>query len=654
MPKISTDAKIAVLLAIAVLLIFSDVLFLGTGFYVRDVIRDYLPSHFVLRSIVAAGDFPSWNRFYSAGQPLAANPGFQAFYPGTWLCLLPSFIFGFNLEILLHIALAATGMYLLLRSMDLRIESSLFGAISFALGGAVLSLTNLLPFLTSVAWWPWILMFARRRRWGAMAIALGMLLLAAEVSVIVQTAILLICVPSGFSRTDRLKPVLALALALGIGAIAIIPALDLKRDTARAGSLTFEEGTAWSMPLVRPAELLYPHIFGRITDDGTQYTAKWRYHPPRLPLIFSIYCGLLAPLLAIAGVAMRLQKWTWFAVLLSYLLATGLLPIFYRWIRYPEKFILFGLFALIVLAASAFDRVDRRFAPFLLLIAIGDVALNINELAPRMPKNFFAAPRVTLAVEGPNRIFHQAAWPVWGAPGPQLEGGDRTYWSQRTALFPFTPAMWGLRTIYELDINLTTLRPAADLVQSLWEALRDGAPIRRFMMMGNAEYLILPGRPIRISRGPTLPRYWFADQIVPIRSREEFVRDLATKRWSDRVAFVEPQTRVSVAHGKVLLASESSHSATVRTEGEGLLVASVTPHRYWRATIDGMQATPITVNIGLQGVVVPAGAHTVRFDYFNPLFAICGAISVLSLLISIMIMIYHDVNGRDQIVSDLP
>src|SRR5215470_18087103 len=116
-----TDWKIAALLAIAVVLIFSDVLFLGSGFYVRDVIRDYLPSRFVLREIVFSGEFPAWNRFYSAGQPLAANPGFQAFYPGTWLCFLPNFFFGFNLEILLHIALAAAGMYLLLRSMTLRI-----------------------------------------------------------------------------------------------------------------------------------------------------------------------------------------------------------------------------------------------------------------------------------------------------------------------------------------------------------------------------------------------------------------------------------------------------------------------------------------------------------------------------------------------------
>jgi len=612
-----TDAKIAALLAIAILLIFSDVLFLGTGFYVRDIIRDYLPSRFVLRNIVLAGEFPAWNPFYSAGQPLAANPGFQAFYPGTWLCFLPSFLFGFNLEVLLHIALAAAGMYLLLRSMELRIESALFGAIAFSLGGAILSLTNLLPFLTAVAWWPWILMFALRRRFGAMAICLGMLLLAAEVSVIVQTAILMLLWLLPRRDGAATRQVRGLLLAGGIGAIALIPALDLARDSGRGSSLSRDDGLSWSMPLVRPAELFYAHAFGRITDDGAEYE-RWRYRPPRLPLIFSIYCGLLVPLFAIAGVAMRLQKWTWIAIPLSYLLATGLLPLFWRWIRYPEKFILFGLFALIVLAASAFDRFDRRFAPFLLLLAIGDVAIHINELAPRMPRRFFSPPRVTLAVAGPNRIFNQAAWPVWGNHGPQIQGGERTYWSQSTALFPFQTALYGLRTIYELDINLTTLRPTADMVQSLWEALRDGAPLRPFMMMGNADTLVVPGRPIRIIRGETLPMTWYADQIVVIRSREEFVRDLAQKRWSDRTAFV-----FAPVSGR-------------------LLVRSVTPHRYWRATIDGKSAPILTANIGLQAIVVPPGAHRIVFQYRNPLFAICGAISIISFLLSIIIMIYHD------------
>src|SRR6059058_3228124 len=91
MQRPSTDAKIAALLAVAVALVFSDVLFLGNGFYIRDIYRDYLPSRFVLRTVLAGGEFPMWNRYWSAGQPLAANPGFQAFYPGTWLAFFRAF-----------------------------------------------------------------------------------------------------------------------------------------------------------------------------------------------------------------------------------------------------------------------------------------------------------------------------------------------------------------------------------------------------------------------------------------------------------------------------------------------------------------------------------------------------------------------------------
>jgi len=650
MQRLSTDAKIAALLAVAVALIFSDVLFFGSGFYVRDVYHHYLPSRFVLRSAVMAGEFPSWNRFYSGGQPLAANPGFQAFYPGTWLAFLPSFLFGFNLEIVLHVALAAIGMFLLLRSMELRVESALFGAIAFGFGGAILSLTNLIPFLTSVAWWPWIVMFARRGRWGLLALSLGMMFLAAEQSVIVQTALLLIPLPLGEGAAKRRVRVAAtLLLALGIAAVQIIPALDLKRDSGRAQALSYEDATSWSMPLIRPAELFYAHTFGRITDDGREYRGAWRYRPPRLPLIFSIYCGLLVPLLAIAGIVMRLAKWTWFAIALSYLLAIGAngpLPIFYRWIRYPEKFILFGLFALIILAATAFDRLDRRLAPFLLLLTIGDLALHVNELAPRMPRRFFTPPPVTMAVpnaRGPTRIFHQAQWPVWGTHGMVFEPGARTYWSERTALMPYLPALYGLHTIYEIDVTMTSLRPTEELVQSLWEGLAAGAQVRTFMLMGNAEYLVLPGRPIRIARGPTLPRYWFADQLVQIANRDEFVRDVARKGWSDRVAFLT-SAPFAPARGEVISVKESSNAADVqvRAEGRAFLIASVTPHRYWRVTIDGAPASIQIANVGFQGVIVPPGTHALRFRYANPLFAVCGAISIISFLIVIIMMIYHD------------
>jgi hypothetical protein len=534
--------------------------------------------------------------------------------------------------------------------------------MAFGFGGAVLSLTNLLPFLTSVAWWPLIVMFARQRRWGLLAISLGMLFLAAEQSVMVQTLILLICVGAAGSGAQRAPATFgrgagalyAPLLALGIAAVQLLPALDLKHDSGRARDLSLQDATAWSMPLIRPAELFYAHAFGRITDDGREYRGAWRYRPPRMPLIFSIYCGLLVPLLAMAGIALRLARWTWFVIPLSYLLAIGsngpLIPLLYRIgiyrsIRYPEKFILLGIFALIILAASAFDRLDQRLAPFLLLFTLGDLALYVNELAPRMPRRFFSPPPVTLAVSdarGGARIFHQAEWPVWGTHGPVIEGGERTYWSQRTALMPFTPALYGLQTIYEIDINVTSLRPTEEVVQSMWEALAAGGQVRPFMLMGNAEYLVLPGHPIRIARGPTLPRYWFADQLVHFGSREEFVRDLATKTWSDRVAFVATAP-FAPSPGEVVSVQESANTATVRvrTEGQAFLVASVTPHRYWKVTIDGAPASLQAANLGFQGVTVPSGTHTIHFRYSNPLFAVAAAISIISLLISIIVMIYH-------------
>ncbi len=465
---------------------------------------------------------------------------------------------------------------------------------------------------------------------------------------------------AGRPRAAALTLLFAL-LALGIASVQLVPALDLARDSGRGQTISYEDATAWSMPLARPLELFDPYAFGHITDDGTQYRVSL-YRPPRLPLIFSIYCGLLVPLLALAGIAMRLAKWTWPMIVLSYLLAIGsngpLIPFLYRiglyrGIRYPEKFVLFGLFALVVLAATMFDRLDRRLALFLLLLTVGDVLFHVPELAPLKRRFFFTPPPTALAVadaRGPVRIFHEAEWPVWGAHGIPIASGDRTYWSERTALMPFTPALYGLQTIFEIDINLTTLRPTSEFLQSMWEALRRGAPIRPFMLMGNAGYLIVPGKPVRIVRGATLPRYWFADHLVQVASRGQFVDDLMVKRWSDRTAFIDSTPFVPAPAG-VSSAREWPNGAElqVRAVGKAFLVASVTAHRYWRATIDGSPAPLQRANLGFQGLVVPPGEHTIRFQYSNPLFAVFGAISILCLIIMI---IYHVLLSRRLVTTD--
>src|SRR5207253_3302592 len=166
---------------------FADVLSGANVFYLKDLFRYHLPMKHIVREAMRSGELPLWNPFYGSGQPLAANPAFELFYPPQWLVLLPSFTLGFNLHILLHAYIAAIGMYCLLRSLNVRPVASTSGALSFGIGGLLLSLFRLLPFLFSVAWLPLIALFARRffltrsrRDFALAALFLGMQALVAE------------------------------------------------------------------------------------------------------------------------------------------------------------------------------------------------------------------------------------------------------------------------------------------------------------------------------------------------------------------------------------------------------------------------------------------------------------------------------------------
>jgi hypothetical protein len=372
-------AAIAFLLAILTA-IFSDVIFFGSNFYVRDVALQYYPIRRVLHDVVASGHFPFWNPLVSGGQPLAANPAYEAFYPFQWSIFLPNFDLGFRLAILFHFYLAATGMYLLLRSLGTRITAALFGAVTFVLGGTFLSLANLLPLLFSVAWLPWIGFFWRRANYAATALAFGMLLLAADQSMILQAGGLIVAY--GFLRSRRLT-IVVLAAAFLVGAVQIIPALDLQSDSARSLPIPYQTASSWSFAPYRPLELLFPNLDSWYSSDLTLIWSR-RFHPEfPAPLVFSHYAGLLAGVLILAGFACRIRGWKfvlgWSVV--SYVLA--IFPVLWviglRSIRYPEKFFVSAVFVMIVFAALAFDELDRnpnvRRVALILLAGIGAVSV---------------------------------------------------------------------------------------------------------------------------------------------------------------------------------------------------------------------------------------------------------------------------------------
>src|SRR5437870_9358207 len=379
------DALAAASLALIVTLAFADVLMGVNNFYMRDLTRYYYPTKQILREIVYGGEFPYWNRYFSGGQPIAANPEHEVFYPLTWLILLPSYDLGYRLHILIHIYIGILGMYALLRSMELRPFAAWFGAMSWGMGGVYLSEVNLLPILFCAAWLPLTCLFVRRfllrpnvRDFGVAALFLGVQFLVAEPTTVMQTGLLIgfYALYRGWYSQPRIATsvtrVLWVALislcAMAVGAAQVFPAFDHVHDSARSRPFDFDLVSAWSMPWAKFAELIYPNILGHISVKRVMwYWGGGLYPGMGSPFLFSIYVGLAVVALTVGGAFVRPRggRLVFLICFVSAILALGGHTPVLRWlyragiattIRYPEKFAMIGVFALIVFAAQMLDR----------------------------------------------------------------------------------------------------------------------------------------------------------------------------------------------------------------------------------------------------------------------------------------------------------
>ncbi|MEO8033333.1 MAG: YfhO family protein [Acidobacteriota bacterium] len=379
------DILALLVLALVSTAFFADVLAGFSQFYMRDLTRYYYPAKQILREIVYHGEFPYWNRYFSAGQPIAANPEHEVFYPLTWLILMPSYDFGYRLHILIHVYIGLFGMYALLRSMRLRPYASFYGALVFGLGGLYLSYINLLPILFCAAWLPLTCLYVRRflldrnlRDFACAALFLGIQFLVGEPTTVMQTGFLIGMY--ALYRAWYLRPRISKAVVgimwialisvcgLLVGAAQILPAIDHVRDSARARAFEFDLVSAWSMPFAKIAELIYPNVLGHISIDQVMwYWGGGLYPGMGSPFLFSIYAGLITMALAVGGAFVRPRGGRFVLILVAFstILALGGHTPLMSWlykagiatsIRYPEKFILIAIFALTIFAAQMLDR----------------------------------------------------------------------------------------------------------------------------------------------------------------------------------------------------------------------------------------------------------------------------------------------------------
>jgi hypothetical protein len=746
---------IAVALLSAIATIFFIEIVAGTqNFYMRDLTRYYYPAKHALREIILNGEFPYWNRLFSAGQPMAANPEHEVFYPLTWLLLLPNYDFAYRFHILIHVYITLIGMYALLRSMRNGVAASFFGALIWGLGGVFLSYINLLPIMFCAAWLPLTALFTRRlmitHRWRDFALAgifLGVQCLVGEPTTVMQTGLILgmYALHRGWHSARRVKGMIQNVALVGavsiagflVGAAQMLPASDLVGDSARSRPFEFGLVSAWSLPWPKLAEVIYPNILGHISIDRVMwYWGGGLYPNMGSPFIFSIYSGLLMMSLVVAALFIRprgsvlVLSLTTFSLLLALGSNTPALKFLYdikvaSAIRYPEKFILIAVFALIVFAARLLqDVLDgddalreaalgfaiavtlvagvvvlSRFTPLydqwfmrlwsmkpgagttrmanisyhdwivalsrgiLLCVLLAsvrilrrpiwltaaalfvcfDLGLVMREINPTMPARFFTqkppVERTLPANRNQYRVFHESDWYGTEMPAKQyFSTGASVYWIVRNGMLPMTPAGAGIATVLERDYDKTALHPTMDIVDCVWDLKRSGRTDwqRPFMAMSNAWYRasyrpfdaerkraggnMTRANPIQFIEVEHYPRYYFADQVIPVRDRHDFVEKLKGGTYSDRVAFVQNHKRFVPGRGAVSSWRETANTASidVTADSASFLVMSVTPHKYWNIEVDGRAVRPVVTNIAYQGIEVPGGRHTVTMRYRNP------------------------------------
>jgi hypothetical protein len=380
-----------------------------------DFTGQYYPLRFYAASELAAGRLPLWNPYAYAGQPALADIQSGALYPPQivqvfllhWLGLgFP--VWALELQVLLHLAWAAVGAYLLGRRLAGRagatprlarlagvIVSLVFTYSGYLTGFPVQQLT----ILEVSAWAPWVLLGIDRLAsaaagrwplktgpWLLAGLLLGLSLLPGHPQtslyvLYIALAYYFFRVVVGFSAVHpspslipRLRSMaayllpaicyllLALCFALALTAVQVLPTLELIARSPRA-DLNYA-AVSFGLPLQELMSVLYPGYFG----GSPAYVGilplvliglALAVGRPRPAIAFWSVAGLLALLLALGG--------NTFLYPLFYLLAPG-----FDAVRHQERaFLIYALSAAALsgygslVLVTALDRVRRaRLARF--------------------------------------------------------------------------------------------------------------------------------------------------------------------------------------------------------------------------------------------------------------------------------------------------
>jgi hypothetical protein len=397
-------------------------LFFGRIIFTRDIAHWIFPARWFVRTALLAGELPLWNPYQGLGFPVLGDPLYGVFYPPNWLLLLVGpawFARALSALDFFHMAWGGAGVFVLARRLRGSPVAASIAALAWSLSGYMTAQWTAGLRLHAGAWIPWVavghlaLLTTLRmggRRWmsgivkaaapSALAMLMGEMFLAVMGVGLAAAMVAVVQISEERKGAPRFRPrwilahVLAVGLAMGVAAVAIVPARAAMASSARATALSLADAEVSSLHPLRILEFAAPGCMGDVYGDYPGAPVVGEPRLDGLPLSYSVYLG--ASVLALALIAFRrrfiiiaLGSLTGFALLVSlgkflplHALVRRLAPPL-AFMRYPEKYLTLVVVGLALLAGLGAQRVLageaqpwRRTVLFLAtLVALGVASL---------------------------------------------------------------------------------------------------------------------------------------------------------------------------------------------------------------------------------------------------------------------------------------